>query len=86
MGWKMEYQGAKLSINQLMVTVEKMRNHSDFIVLAMAEHETQTQLHVPVVGSSLWTMRKAIVATIGLLGFRQVIVVRNNGDTTTIQQ
>ena len=53
--------------------------------MAMAEHETQTQLHVPVVGSSLWTMRKAIVATIGLLGFRQVIVVRNNGDTTTIQ-
>ena len=55
--------------------------------MAMAEHETQTQLHVPVVGSSLlWTMRKAIVTTIGLLGFRQVIVVRNNGDTTTIQQ
>ena len=54
--------------------------------MAMAEHETQTQLHVPVVGSSLWTVRKAIVATIGLLGFRQVIVVRNNGDTTTIQQ
>ena len=53
--------------------------------MAMAEHETQ--LHVPVVGSSLlWTMRMAIVTTIGLLGFRQVIVVRNNGDTTTTIQ
>ena len=74
--------------NQLMVTVEKTRNHSDLSSwrwLSM-RHRHSSPCHVPVVGSSLWTMRMAIVATIGLLGFRQVIVVRNNGDTTTIQQ